>query len=489
MGFAERTGCTKRPSILPYHAGEVLRAVRATIPFDAGVAAVSRVLPIVRPRELPWMSRRAFTLEITATIFLMLAMATIEGGVIAVFAKQSFTDSVPPALLNFMVGLIGATPQLANILSFFWSGLAHGRAKIGLISLMQAGMMLCVGLIALLPTSGALPLCLLLVLVMGARVCWSGMLTLRPTVWRANYRSADRTRIVGVLSGVEVLLVAVIGASLAWCLDNSPGAYRYFLPIAAGLGMIGVFAYGRIRVRREGRVLQEETGDGATKVMRPWHGPVVVLRVLRQDRWYAQFMLWMFVLGFSNLMVVPCLVISLKEEYGLTYFPSVLVTSSIPALLTLLALPIWRRFLDKAHVVKFRSVHSWTFVVAGTFFTTGALIDRFIGGHAIWFYFIGAALMGIGYGGGQIAWHLGHVDFARPSETSRYMATHVTLNGVRGLLAPVAVTTGYEALKRAGMDAHLWVQASSLMVGVAGAAGFVSLRWKMGKAVEEAKKH
>lgn len=445
------------------------------------------MLPIVRPSELPTLSRRAFSLELTATLFLMLAMATIEGGVIAVFAKQSFAGSVSTGLLNFMVGLIGATPQLANILSFFWTGLSHGKRKIGFIASMQAGMMLCVGAIALLPTHGAWALWLLLALVMGARTCWSGMLTLRPTVWRANYQPQDRTRIVGVLSGIEVLLVAVIGAALAWCLDTNPGAYRYFLPVAAGLGMIGVFAYGRIRLRHEGRVLREEAGDTAARVMKPWHGPLVVLRVLRDDRWYAQFMLWMFVLGFSNLMVVPCLVISLKEEYGFTHFPSVLVTSSIPALMTLLALPFWRRFLDKAHVVRFRAVHSWVFVAAGVCFTTGAFADRFIGQQAIWCYFIGAAMMGIGYGGGQIAWHLGHVDFARPSETSRYMATHVTLNGVRGLLAPVVVTTAYEVLKHAGFDAHLWVQGASLMVGIVGAAGFVSLRWKMGKVVESAK--
>lgn len=154
-----------------YDSSNVLRAVRDTIPFDAGVAAVSRVLPIVRAAELPLLSRRAFSLELTATAFLMLAMATIEGGVIAVFAKQSFGDSVPSGLLNLMVGLIGATGELANILSFFWSGFAHGRRKIRLIAGIQAAMMLCVGCIALVPTTGAVWLWVLLGLVLVARVC------------------------------------------------------------------------------------------------------------------------------------------------------------------------------------------------------------------------------------------------------------------------------------------------------------------------------
>jgi hypothetical protein len=57
----------------------------------------------------------------------------------------------------------------------------------------------------------------------------------------------------------------------------------------------------------------------------------------------------------------------------------------------------------------------------------------------------------------------------------------VTLNGIRGLLAPIAVTTAYEGLKKAGIDAHLWVQVAGLVMSVFGALGFVHLRWKMGK--------
>jgi hypothetical protein len=87
--------------------------------------------------------------------------------------------------------------------------------------------------------------------------------------------------------------------------------------------------------------VREDDSDGVAKVKKPWHGQMVEMRVLREDKWYAQFMAWMFVLGFSNLTVVPMLVVSLREEYHLSYFPSVLVASSIPSLMTLLALPVW----------------------------------------------------------------------------------------------------------------------------------------------------
>lgn len=416
--------------------------------------------------------RRAFTIEFFVTCLVMIAMATIDGAVIAVFAKQTFGGSVPEAQLNFFVGLLGAMNELANILSFFWSTVSHARPKARLIAIMLAMMVGGVGLIALVPSSGVGALVILVGLVLASRVCWSGFVTIRPTLWRENYPPHVRTRIVGILSSVQVVCVATIGPALASTLDSRPDAYRVFLPIAAFFGACGALLATRVRMRHENRLLREE--GASARPMKPWHGPAVMLRVLRQDRWYAQFMLWMFVLGFGNLTITPTLVISLKEEFHFNQLQSVLVTSTIPSVCTLVSIPFWRKLLDRTHVVQFRSFHSWIFVAAGICYSLGAWID------ATPWYFAGAALMGIGFGGGSIAWNIGHVDFAHANETSRYMATHVTLNGIRGLLAPITVTTAYELLKNRGLDAHLWVQTGALIFSTVGAAGFMHLRWRMG---------
>jgi MFS family permease len=457
----------------------VSNAARATLPLMETLGKVARAMPWAPPADLPVACRRAFRLEFVATFLLMVAMATIEGGVIAVFAKQSFADSVDPTTLNLMVGLLGAMGELANILSFFWSGVAAGRSKVRTLTLIQVLLVGAIGLIALVPTQSLTHLLMLVVLVLAARVCWSGYITLRPTMWRANYPPHVRIRVVGVFSSVQVLCAAVIGASLAWTLDQNPQAYRVFLPVAACVALAGAWVYSRMRVRREWRLLRDEKADDAGRVMKPWHGPLVVLRVLREDKWYAQFMLWMTVLGFANLTILPTLVISLKEEFGYGHFQSVILTSSIPAAVTIVAIPLWRGLLDRAHVVRFRAVHSWVFVVGSLWYALGAWTD-----HVAW-YFAGAVTMGIGFGGGSLAWNIGHVDFSPPNQTSKYMATHVTLNGVRGLVAPIAVTSAYELLKARGLDAHLWVQVGALAISVVGAAGFVHLRLAMGRLTEK----
>lgn len=433
------------------------------------------LVPFPRPANLPIYARRAYTLEIASALALTFALATIEGGIIAVFVKQSFANSVPRGQLNVFVGVVGAMSELANILSFFWTQAAHARRKVPLIAAMQAAMILCVIAIAFLPTSGTPALLMMIALVLAARFFWSGYITLRPTLWRQNYPPEQRTRVVGAVSAVQVVVVACVGVFLGYVLDKDPNAYRVYLPIACAVGLAGVYFTTRMRIRREALMLAREREDDSPDVLQPWRGPLVVLDVLRKDPWYAQFMLWMFVLGFGNLTVMPTLVICLREEFGFGYLKSILVTNTIPYALTILTIPFWARALNRLHVVRFRAIHSWVFIAAGVFFTAGALTNL------VWLYFLGAACMGVGFGGGSIAWNLGHVDFAAPAQTSRYMATHVTLNGIRGLMAPFAVTLTYEALLRRGYNAHLWVQVISLIISIIGAAGFVHLKWKMGK--------
>jgi hypothetical protein len=92
-------------------------------------------------------------------------------------------------------------------------------------------------------------------------------------------------------------------------------------------------------------------------------------------------------------------------------------------------IPVWSRLIGRAHIIRFRSIHSWTFVVA-QFVTFAAVMN-----HSIALLALGLAVRGIGFAGGELAWNLGHNDFASSERAGTYMAIHVTLTGVRGLIA------------------------------------------------------
>jgi len=439
---------------------------------SAGLAGpLARPLAWFAPRAFPAAVRRNYVHELRATLLFSLALAAIEGGVIAVYAKQTWTDVVPSRRLNFLVALLGAAPEIANLVSFFWAQAAHGKPKVPLVNVLQAATVLLIAMVALIPdASWGLPV--LVVVVLSARVCWSGMLTVRPTIWRANYPRLVRARVVGRLSTAQVVAVAIVGVLLGWILDLDRSWYPIVVTLACALGLLAVGVWAKVRVRRQGALLRAETT--AERLLPPWLGPLVVWQVLKRDAHYARFMVWMFVLGMGNLMLTPTLAITLKDQFDFGYLQSILIISTIQSVVVPLAIPIWARLLDRAHVVRFRSIHAWSFVAAAGAYLAGVAM------HRVEPLLLGAALQGVGMGGGTLAWNLGHVDFARASETSRYMATHVTLNGVRGLLAPILAVVLYEMFATMGLHAPTGVLMVVFAFTFAGAAGFVHMRITMG---------
>jgi MFS family permease len=432
--------------------------------------AISRAAAWFHPRSQPLLARRNYSLELTATLFFALALAAIESGVVAVFAKQTFEGHVSDRALHLGVAVLGTMDALANILSFIWTGATHGRPKVRAINALQLGTLAAVLSLAFLPRTPA-GLLMLVAAVLIARTCWSGVVTLRPTVWRANYPTGLRASIVGRVATVQVLVIALVGAVLGGLLDASVAWFRWAIPVVVALALVAVVLTSRQRVRRERQLLRRELA--ATPVLPPWKGPLVVWDVLRADPWYTRFMAWMFVLGFGNLMAAPMLAITLRDRFGLGYLASILVTSTIPFVVQSLALPAWGRLLDRAHIVRFRSIHAWFFVAAGAILLAASLWELKP------LVYASAVVLGVAYAGGTLAWNLGHVDFSPPSQTGRYMATHVTLNGVRGLLAPLAAVAIYEWARAQGWNASAWVFAVSLALTVVGAMGFVSLRREM----------
>ena len=82
------------------------------------------------------------------------------------------------------------------------------------------------------------------------------------------------------------------------------------------------------------------------------------------------------------------------------------------------------------HAAEFRAKHSWLWVVSQGVMGLGTLA-----GSVFWIGF-GRVVFGVARGGGNLAWSLGHNDFAHPERAGLYMGVHATLTGLRGVFAP-----------------------------------------------------
>ncbi|MDQ7014002.1 MAG: MFS transporter [Planctomycetota bacterium] len=431
---------------------------------------MNRVLFPVRsflPSSLPMMARRNYRYELLASFFLPFLLSVVDSAIIGVVVKNSYEGIVDGRVLNFVVAVITAAMAFSNIVSFVWVKLSHGKDKIRFINGLQVAMILIVALIGYMPRSAAgmwgLTTCVLL-----ARFCWAGYITLRSTVWKQNYSRNVRARVTGKTATVQVLTMAVLGLGLGAAMDADTDSFRLLLPIGCVLSLVGVWAWSRVRLRgRASLLLEEERSREAGGA--PSFNPLRMVRLLTEDRMFAGYMGCMFLLGLGNLMQTPLLVVLLREQFALEYLGGIRITSSIPLAMMPLSIPFWAKLLDRVHVIQFRKIHSWFFVVSCSI-TTVAVYTNTAG-----LLMVSAVVQGLAFGGGVLAWTLGHLDFAPAARASEYMGVHVTLTGVRGLIAPFLGVGMYELLLPRVEHAATIAYAMCPTLCLSGAVGFAVL--------------
>jgi len=423
----------------------------------------------VEPPSLPVMSRANFRRELLSWLFMPFLLAGVETGVVTVLVRLAFDGLVADATLNYVVAVLGASKALANIFSFAWVRLNHGRDKrLFTLSLLWS-MAVLVGLLALVPKSAA-GLWMLTAGVLATRVLWSGYITIRSTIWNANYARSVRALVTGRFATLQVTIIGLLGAGMGAAMDADERSFRFLLIGGMGLGMVGIWLWSGVRIRGHRRLIREERIDEDQR--RPSYNPFAMFHVLSHDRAFAGYMACMMALGLGNLMVPPLLAIVVKERFGMGYLEGMLATSTIPFLIIPLAIPFWSKLLSNIHVVRFRAIHAWVFTLANTLILIAAvLVEPTL-------LYLAAAVQGAAFAGGALAWTLGHLDFAPPHRASQYMAVHVTLTGVRGLISPFLGVAIYETLELARPGAGPWVFALSVGLSVVGATGFFVLsRW------------
>lgn len=220
-------------------------------------------------------------------------------------------------------------------------------------------------------------------------------------------------------------------------------------------------------MRREFRLLAAEAGVGAG-------GSAFSLRMLREilraDPEFRRYMFWMGMYGSGNLMINGQLVVLFTDRLGLSGILQIMALTVVPLALMPLCLPWWARLFDRGHIIEYRARQCWV-LVAGTAVMALALISRTAA--LVW---IGAAIIGFGMAGANLGWNLGHNDFAPLGRVQHYMGVHVTLTGVRGLIAPPVGMLCHELLERWRPGAGVFALLVPLGMVTSGAFGFVAMR-------------
>jgi len=418
------------------------------------------------------MSRGVYRWELRSALTFPFAMACVEGNVIGVIAQKAFEA---PGLA---VAALSAAPPMAHITSFLWARVLAGRHRARATMSLQLAVAACVAGIAAAPTSAS-GLGMLLALTLLSRVFIAGLVTARSDVWEANYPRAVRASAVGKITTLTSLVISVSALAVGLAMDASAEraelGFRVMYGAAALAGVAGAWFFSHVRWRRGAASVREERhlatlpADHASR-------PAGMVAILKRDRDYRRFLAAQFTLGVSAMAAMAPFIIALDERMNLGYGWSIALTQAIPLVMPLVAIPFWARLLDRMHIARFRATHAWSFILANAMTALGVLTQ------SLTTLILARMVLGIGYGGGRLAWNIGHHDFAPRRHATVYMGVHVTLTGVRGAFAPflgAVLYTGWDvtiagaAWRWGGLGGWLFLALAGL--GVAGATMFALL--------------
>jgi hypothetical protein len=393
-------------------------------------------------------------------------LGIVEGGTAAVMVRSLFGSAVPSLRVDLVLAVVSAAPAWANLVSLAYARRAQGRPKVQFLRPLLLAMAVCVGALALLPVGGA-GLIGFLILYTTARLLWAGVDTVRSVIWSVNFPRHLRARVTGRILVNGSVAIAGMGLLLGWLLEHDDPWYRAAILAAAGCGIAGGVAFKHFRVRQEQRLLADElerVRDGARFDL------AGVRDLLVRDGRYRRYMLAMSTFGAGNLMLTPLTVVCLDDVLQANEIVQVAVTTALPIIVMPLVLPPWATFLDRHHIIVYRSVHAWISVAGALLLALAVLLG------AEWIIWPGALLMGISYAAGSLGWSLGHNDFAPRGEETRYMALHVTLTGLRGLIAPPLAILAYYGLRRLSPGLEAGSMALPVAILAWGAWQFTAMR-------------
>lgn len=276
------------------------------------------------------------------------------------------------------------------------------------------------------------------------------------SIYQKNLEPGHRSKIYGYTISLG-MLVAIGFTFLAgrW-LDINENAFRWILAITAGAGFIASLLLSLIKIR------QPQQDNNVQPLL--WRDVVRdpvrrSLSLLKENKPFACFERSFSIYGMGFIMIQPVLPIFLVDMLKLSYTGNFIAKGIISQIPLLLLSPYLGKWHDRLHPFRF----------IGVFFSILALFPLMIilsyltlKWHllSVILVYLAYVLFGLAMAGINIAWNMGSIFFAGSEDASMYQSVHVTMTGIRGVIAPLL---GLLLLKTTGLASVFAVSSAFLI--------------------------
>lgn len=288
------------------------------------------------------------------------------------------------------------------------------------------------------------------------------------SMWQANVSAVARSRLWGLTVTTATLISMAATYVAGRVLDHDPWSYTWLLPAGGLIAMLSIFILAQSPLRGQYKLENAAVPVNVRQiVIRPIQSFV---ELLKRDRLYLHFEMAFFLYGFAVMLLFPVMPIFMVDAAQMNYEQAGIASGILAQVGLVLLSPVWGQLMDRSGPVKLCAI---IFAILATF--PGILLLGLHMADSFPLYLVvygGYLVFGCAMAGINVAWSLGPIHFAGSADASGYSGAHVTITGIRGVLAPL---TGAIVLKYLGYEP---VFIASMSLFLVGCAGMLIIAWR-----------
>lgn len=257
----------------------------------------------------------------------------------------------------------------------------------------------------------------LIAIVAWVSLCHATYLPAQNMIFRTNYRRASRgvcyARAQIVALTATSCAAWLVGRFLNWRADAFPAVFA----VAALCGLGAYMAY-----------LSMPNPDTGVQLRRARRLPYAdFFGILRTDRFFRRYEINFFLYGVAFMISEPLVPMLVNDVFRADWGQASRVFGVIHPLVMVVFLPLYGRLLDRTGAVPVAALA----YIALAFWPFSLAIAESVQGAYLAYSFFGLGMAGV-----DVAWMLGANTFAPRDRIQTYMAVHVTMVGLRAMIAP-----------------------------------------------------
>ncbi|MFO8061583.1 MAG: MFS transporter [bacterium] len=247
---------------------------------------------------------------------------------------------------------------------------------------------------------------------------------------QVNISRDKRGMLFGFMNALSTLTALLISLLAGLILDMNENFYRLIFAAGGLTGLYSAYLFSRIRINKKRLTDNALQFVSSRDIMYPLKN---MIHIFRQDPYYFFFESSFFIYGLGFISILPALPIYFVDVMGMDYSQISIAKGVVGQLFMVLIMPFAGRFHDRSNPILLSSA---VFFILALYPLILVIAPMSMTIDPVHFVYLSFLIYSLAMSGVIIVWNLGSIFFAGNNHASDYQSIHITLTGVRGLIAP-----------------------------------------------------